>query len=933
MTVPLSTYRVQLGAAFPLAAAQAVADYLDDLGVDAVYTSPILKAARGSTHGYDVVDPSSVDPVLGGEEALVAWADDLARRGMKRIVDFVPNHVGVATGENAWWNDVLENGRCSLFAGFFDIDWDPPKRALAGRVLLPILGRPYAAALEEGELRVGRQGAAFFVTYADHRLPLSPTTLPALLHDAARATSAAETWFEALKFVADALQAVPAACNGERAARLARARTKDAAMHRLGELFRQAPGAALAVDLAMERFNGKRGDRATFDALDALLQDQNYRISDWRVAPDEINYRRFFDVSDLAAVRMEDPEVFAAMHGVVLRLVADRRIDGLRLDHTDGLRDPAAYFVTLRQALAGGGCQEPGRGAYVVAEKILQPGEELPRAWRIDGTTGYDFLALLNGLWLDPSGEPALSEIHGTETGSSASYEATLWGSKRLVIRSILSSEIHALAHALEELAGERRRSRDFTLRLLTRALTEVLAAMGVYRTYVRADGSREARDEGHVKRATARAKTQNPDLDPTVLDFTEDMILLRTREDISPAQRAAQVTFAMRFQQLSGSVMAKGAEDTAFYRYIRLLAQNEVGAHPATFGTTTAEFHAASVQRRELRKGSMLATSTHDTKRGEDTRARLAVLSEIPEVWRARVAEWNVLAARHETRLADRTAPSAHDRYYFHQAMVGALPYEDALRISDDFIRRACEHMAKATKEAKRETTWAQPDYPYDEAVKRFVTGMLRDPVYAAGLRGFVHSIAPAGASNALGQLMLKLTSPGVPDVYQGTELWSFDFCDPDNRRPVDFALRRQRLATLKAAETTPQFAAELLRMFEDGGIKMHVCRTLLRLRRAHRDLFLEGTYTPIEAGDRIVAFERKGGGRRLVAVCARHVSRLTSGKKTQWAIGNVWESAKLSVPAGELVDVLTGRTLVSSGEMALRDVLRVLPLAVLAG
>jgi (1->4)-alpha-D-glucan 1-alpha-D-glucosylmutase len=933
MTIPPSTYRLQLHAGFPFGEALRVVDYLDDLGVGAVYTSPILRAATGSMHGYDLVDPSRVDPALGGEEAFAEWADELARRGLGRIVDFVPNHVGVATGENAWWNDVLQNGQCSLFADFFDIDWDPPKRALHGRVLLPILAKPYGEVLEHGELRVRHEGAAFFVDYGDHHLPLSPGSLPILLRDAIDSFTAADpnrearAAPEALREIADALDSLPSGADHDR--RAARARSKDTLERRLARLLDEQPAAAEAVDAATRRLNGVVGDRSTFEALDALLQAQNYRLSDWRVAPDEINYRRFFDVSGLAAVRMEDPDVFAAMHGLVLRLAANGRIDGLRLDHTDGLREPAAYFAKLRRALGEACGTDAGLGLYVVAEKILERGEQLPRAWRIDGTTGYDFLGLVNGLWVDPSGERALSEIHRAQTGVTASYAATTWGAKRLVMRTILSSEIHALAQALEHLAGGRRRSRDFTLRVLTRGLVEILAALEVYRTYVRADGGRETADEASVRAATARAKKQNPGLE-SVLEFIEDMMLLRAREDVSVDQRAAQVSFGMRVQQLSGSVMAKGVEDTAFYRYSRLLSLNEVGSQPHAFGTSALEFHVANVQRRELWKGSMLTTSTHDTKRAEDARARLAVLSEMPEVWRARLGEWNVLAAPHLTTRGDASIPSAADRYYFYQAVVGGLPYGDLLRLSDDFIHRACDHMAKATKETKRETSWTRPDAAYDEAVQRFTSGMLRDPVFSACLRGFVHAIAAVGASNALGQAMLKLASPGVPDVYQGTEFWAFDFCDPDNRRPVDFALRRKCLADLRATPTTPSFAVDLLRRFEDGAIKMHVCRTLLHLRRAHPALFIDGSYIPIEAGERVIAFSRQGGGRHLVAVCARRISKLTSGTD-RWAIGKVWGDARLPVAPGSYVDVLTGRTLVSSGEIALRDVLEVLPLAVL--
>jgi (1->4)-alpha-D-glucan 1-alpha-D-glucosylmutase len=939
MGAPSSTYRLQLSARFPFAAAQAIAGYLSDLGVGAVYTSPILRPARGSSHGYDLVDPTQIDPALGGEEAFTAWADDLGARGMARIVDFVPNHVGVATGENAWWNDVLQNGACSLFADFFDIDWEPPKRALHGKVLLPVLARPYGEAIERGDLRLGYEGGCFFVTYADRRLPVSPTSVAPLLREAAHACcgeaadhGADEARLE-LEAMAAAVEALPTSMETSHDRRVARAKGRDALERRLHTLVSDSEVAARAVQDAVARRNGQQGARASFDALDALLQAQCYRLSDWRVAPEEVNYRRFFDVSDLAAVRMEEPGVFAAMHWLVLRLVAAGRIDGLRLDHTDGLSDPGAYFVQLRRALADAcGGAEAGRGIYVVAEKVLGNEETLPRAWPIDGTTGYDFLGHVGGLWVDPKGESRLTAIHQAQTGQGASFPATAWASKRLVMRRLLWSEVTRLAQALEVLAGGRRRSRDFTLRTLSRALVETLAALDVYRTYVRPDGSREASDERRVQAATARARRQSPDIDPAVFTFIEDMALLRVREDVGGEQRAAQVRFGMHLQQLSGAVMAKGVEDTAFYRHVPLLSLNEVGAHPDLFGTSIADFHADGVRRRELWKGSMLATSTHDTKRAEDARARLAVLSEIPEAWREELDHWNALAASHLTPGGsgkNGDAPSAADQYYFHQSMVGALPYEDLLGISDDFIERASEHMTKATREAKRETSWGQPDARYDLAVQRFVRGMLRDPIYSARLRCFVHHISAAGASNALGQLVLKLTAPGVPDVYQGTELWTFDFCDPDNRRPVDYALRRRRLSALPE-QPTPHLAAELLRRFEDGTIKLHVCRTLLRLRRALPAFFRDGSYAPIDAGEDVVAFERQGGGRRLVVACARFPMRRTGGA-VRWALGRAWREARIAVAPGQFVDVLTGEKLPCDGELALRDVFEVLPVTAL--
>ncbi len=933
MRPPSSTYRLQLHAGVTLHDARAIADYLDDLGVGAVYLSPVLQAQSGSTHGYDLVDPSRVDEALGGEEAFVAWADDLARRGMGRIIDFVPNHMGVASGENAWWNDVLEDGPQSPYADFFDIDWNSPKASLHDTILLPVLGAPYGQVLEQGELRVARDGGAFCIAYFDHRWPVGPQSVSGLLRAATGALPPGDAYGNELASIAAAFARLPDCRHAPRDRRRGRARDRHALKLRLRSFLDSAPPAASVVDAVVHRFNGAAGVPRSFDALDALLLEQSYRLADWHVGAEEINYRRFFDVSGLAAVRMEDPEVFAASHALVLRLLGEGRLDGIRLDHTDGLCDPAGYFQRLQDAAAGAMASGGRSGLYLVAEKILESSEALPCGWKIDGTTGYDFLADVGGLWVDPSAEAAMTHVYREVTGETAGFDAIAADARRAVLSSDLASEVNLLAQALERLAVGRRRSRDLTLRSLAAAVLETLAAFPVYRTFVRSDRPPEPRDESHVKMAIARAKRRRPELTTMAFDFLEDMLLLRRREPVSDEERAAQVGFCMRFQQVSGPVMAKGVEDTAYYRYPRLLSLNEVGGHPGIFGTPTARFHAANVDRRERWKGSMIATSTHDTKRGEDARARLAVLSELPDAWRSRGMAWEEIARTHQ---GSDPAVTASDRYYFYQSVVGALPFGLTWgdRLPDEFVRRACEHMAKATKEEKRETRWTQPDEAYDEAVQRFTAGMLGDPRFAADVTAFVASIARAGVTNSLGQIALKLTSPGVPDVYQGTELWCLDFCDPDNRRPVDFERRRAWLRQLRASDDRTRAAAAELDRFEDGRIKMRVCHALLRMRRELPGLFLDGPYDRLEASapfeEHVVAFVREGAGRRLVTAATRHSLTLVKGAE-RWSVGDAWGDASLDVPAGRYDDVLTGRSLTSEGSLAVRDLFEVLPVAVL--
>jgi (1->4)-alpha-D-glucan 1-alpha-D-glucosylmutase len=926
---PTSTYRLQLHAGFTLMDALRIADYLGELGVGAVYVSPVLRAQRGSTHGYDLVDPSLIDPALGGKDAFDAWADDLARRGMLRIVDFVPNHMGVGSGENPWWNDVLEDGPSSPYADFFDIDWRPPKAALADKVLLPVLGAQYGEVLERGELSVGRAGGSFFVAYFDHRWPLSPASVRAVLRDAAAPLSAREPYAEELTSLVAALARLPDGRNATRSARTTRARERERIKVRLAAVLESAPEAAAAVEDGMHRVN------VSVDALDGVLREQSYRLADWRVAAEEINYRRFFDVNELAAIRVEHPDVFEAMHALVLRLIAQGRIDGIRLDHTDGLYDPAAYFERLERATKAVRRAPDEGGVYVVAEKILEAGEALPRAWRIDGTTGYDFLADVNGLWVDPTGKAAMTRLCAEVTGDAAGFEEVATDGKRAILRSNLASEVDMLAQSLERLASARRSSRDFTLRSLTTALIETLVAFPVYRTYLQPGGAREPGDEAHVRTAIASAKRQSPELSTTVFDFLEDMLLLRARERVGEDERAAQVAFCTRFQQLSGPVMAKGVEDTAFYRYARLLSLNEVGGRPSAFGTRLADFHARNADRHARGGSSMLATSTHDTKRGEDARARLAVLSECPDRWRSYVVAWEAIA-RSSASPGDDPALTAADRYYFYQAVVASLPL-GSRPAEPDFVRRACEHMAKATKEKKQETRWTPPNEPYDRAVQRFTKGMLEDARFSESLVAFVASIRRAGATNSLAQVVLKLTSPGVADTYQGAELWCFDFCDPDNRRPVDYDLRRAHLASLrrdadKADERA--LAAGLLDGFEDGRIKMMICRTLLRLRRDAPSLVVGGSYEELRASghaeEHVVAFAREGCGRRLVTATARWSQALVHGAD-RWSLGDAWGDGRLPLAAGQYLEVLTGQVLTSAGSVALRDLFAVLPVAVL--
>ncbi|HXX66078.1 MAG TPA: glycogen debranching protein GlgX [Polyangiaceae bacterium] len=900
---PTSTYRVQLSGRFPVDQATSIVSYLDRLGAGAVYASPCLRAQRGSEHGYDVVDHRTLNPEIGTVEQYHAWTDAIRRRGMSHIFDFVPNHVGIGSGENHWWTDVLESGPSSLYADFFDIEWDSAERILRGKVLLPVLGRQFGEELDDGKLSITRDGGALWVAYYDRRFPASPRSYAQVLERAAASLSVSEDDSIRLELesIMAAVRHLPGARTREIFERRERAREKEVIKRRLGDACARSVELARAVDEAVKSIS------ASPERLERFLGDQNYRLSYWRVAADEINYRCFFDINELAAIRMEDAAVFSAAHSLLLDLIASGRVTGLRLDHTDGLYDPQAYFQALqdaiREALARRG-QDDVTPTYVIAEKILEADEELPRPWAISGTTGYDFLAAVNALWVDARAERAFNDIYARFTGCDVDYERVALQSKRDVMAETFSGEIHVLANALKDVAEATRHARDFTLASLVRAIQEMIAALDVYRTYVRPDGTREPSDELRIRAATERAKRHNPIMDPSIFDFLREVLLIENRGE-------AAVRFAMRFQQLTGPIMAKGIEDTALYRYGRLLSLNEVGCAPARFGSTAAELHAHNARILARWPMSMTTTTTHDTKRSEDVRARLSVLSEIPDRWSELVARLVELTRPLVGRVDGLPAPSPADVYFFVQNVVGAWPYE-RLRpgaMTDAFRDRLSAYMAKAVHEAKVRSSWTHPNTAYDQAVRRFVERAFSLEAFVDRVDEFVRTIATYGASNSLATLALRLASPGVPDVYQGCELWDLSLVDPDNRRAVDYARRRLALEDLVSrGSPTPALARELVERFGDGLVKLHLTRTGLKLRRSAPDLFLQGAYDPIESGEHVVAFERTHASRRLVCIVPRLTWRLTRGA-TPWALGDVWGQQRIVLGRpGRFTNALSG-------------------------
>lgn len=907
----LSTYRLQLQPGFGFDEAAACLDYLQDLGITHVYCSPYLQAEPGSTHGYNLVDPARFNEELGGAEGFARFVAALRSRGMGHVLDFVPNHMGIGR-DNERWEDVLENGRCARSADTFDIEWDPATEQLRGRVLLPVLGAQYGETLEKGELTLHRRGGTFVVQYYERTWPLSPSSWGPLLDRALSAFDVADDDPRRLELLSirTALGHLPGTEESDPARRSERDREKEIVKRRLAQACEDAE-VARAVDRAVTELDGD------LLAKDALLMEQPYRLAYWRVATEEINYRRFFDVNDLAAVRMEDGEVWEYFHALPLRLWAEGQLDGLRLDHLDGIRDPAGYLEKLGARLREHG---GGRASWVVAEKILGRGEPLP-AWEVDGTTGYDFLAQVGGVFVDPESADAFDAVYRRSTGDGRTFAEHALEGKRLIMRASLSSEVNMLAQRLSRIAARDLRYRDFTRATLRRVIVETMAAFPVYRTYLREGAPASPQDRAHLARALRLAKRRNPEIDASCFAFLGTILLAPAEEGSSPEA----VDFALRFQQATAPVMAKGVEDTAFYTYPRFLALNEVGGSPEHFGTTPEELHAANAARARSSPRAMLATSTHDTKRGEDVRARLAVLSELPEEWEKWTAGFFEVAEHYLTEVEEELGPAREDQYAFFQTALGAYPMDGAL---DGFADRLAGYAVKAAREAKRRTSWLRPESAYEDALDHFVRGMLGDPRFARELAAAAARIAVHGASNGLAMTLLKVTSPGVPDHYQGSDLWNLRLVDPDNRAIVDFEALR---AAGRSAEEASWGA--LRDGFSDGRIKQRVLRAALRARRAMPGFFVGGAYQPLDVPRDAFAFAREAGGQRCVCAVTRFPFARTGGEP-RFAIGSAWKDGEtVHTGPGVFRDALTGarHQVETRGDLPLEQAFATLPVALL--
>src|SRR5258708_2375766 len=800
--IPRATYRLQLNRDFTFNQATDIAPYLSALGISHCYISPCLKARAVSIHGYDIVDHNSLNPEIGSAEDFDRLVTTLHEHGMGLILDIVPNHMGVMGTDNAWWLDVLENGEASIYANFFDIDWRPLKDELHGKVLVPVLHDHYGVVLESGELKLGfhAERGEFDIYYRDHRFPVNPWEYPRILEYAAGelVTQLGEQNPDLLEMqsLITAFGHLPAREGATNGSIVERNRDKEIHKRRLAELSARAPKIIAAIQRAIDLMNGTAGDPASFDKLHELIKGQAFRLANWRVAFDDINYRRFFDSNDLAGIRMEDETLFETTHRLVLKMVAEGKVDGLRIDHPDGLYDPAQYFERLQRAVAKA-ANSSGKGdegsRYVVIEKILAGSEKLPAAWPVSGTTGYDFANLVNGLFVDPAAEARLERVYRNFISDDIEVDDLAYRCRKLIVRVALASEVNVLANQLMRIASSKRRTCDFTLNGLRDALTEIVASFPVYRTYVSPSGVSDT-DVHYISAAVTAAKLRSPAADTSIFDFVGDVLLTRIADGQDAAYRNAVTTFAIRFQQFSSPVMAKGLEDTAFYRYNRLVSLNEVGGDLRRFGTTTAAFHRANQERMRDWPHTMLATSTHDSKRAEDVRARIDVLSEMPGPWRLRVRDWRVFNRIHKRMINGRRVPSPNDEYLLYQTLIGACPSKayDSAEEWRVFCERIEAYMLKAIREAKQNTSWINPNSDYEAAVSSFVRALLTPGKTNKLLHDFVpfqKRIARLGVWNTLSQTLLKLTCPGVPHIYQRNDLLEFSLVDPDHSQPVHYS------------------------------------------------------------------------------------------------------------------------------------------------
>ncbi|NIO16526.1 MAG: malto-oligosyltrehalose synthase [Deltaproteobacteria bacterium] len=927
MHVPAATYRIQFSPSFTFGDARRIVPYLGSLGISHLYASPIFRAGKGSTHGYDVVDQNRVNPELGdpGDFAeLVGW---VKRNGLSWLQDFIPNHMAFH-GENPMLADLLEKGKRSRYADCFDVVWDHPYQSIRGRILAPFLGRFYSECLEDGEILLAFGESGLSIRYHDHAFPLRIESYAHVFsrnpHPPGENPDGDDgAWSEYLE-LAELMRSV-AADPGKEVVDEEAVSIKEG----LWSLYSRSGRIREHIDGLLRAYAGEKGKPESFTPLDRLLSEQHFRLSFWKVATEEINYRRFFNINDLISVRVEDEKVFHRTHALMFKLTGEGTVSGLRIDHIDGLYDPAAYLQKVRGHIGD---------AYLVVEKILEPGESLPPSWPVEGTTGYDYLNAVNGLFCRVESGPEFSRIYSRFAGVRAPYDELLYEKKKLILERHMAGDVDNLAHLLKSVSGRYRYGSDITLYGLKRAILEVMAFFPVYRTYLHS-GTLSGEDRKRVQLAVKNAIARNSAY-LNELKLIERFLLLEGADHLQAEEREEWIHFIMRFQQFTGPLMAKGFEDTLLYVYNRLLSLNEVGGAPDTFGTRRDDFHRFLEKRMAFWPHSMNATSTHDTKRGEDVRSRINVLSEIPREWEGAVKKWARLNRWKKKRAGDIRVPDKNDEYFLYQTVVGALPSEE--EEYPRFVMRLKEYLIKAVREAKIHTAWLKPDLEYEENFLAFVDAVLAPSDksrFMERMAEFQKKVAYCGMFNSLSQTLIKITSPGVPDFYQGSELWELHLVDPDNRRPVDFEKRIGYLAEIRSRERDDLsgLIEELTHSMEDGRIKLFLIYRALRARRENEALFRDGGYTRLDTAgdfeDHLVAFARSAGDSFSVTVAPRFLTALT-GENSLPHGREVWGDTSFLLPDGfprTFEDAITGRIIEGGTAPYVGDVLSHFPAALL--
>ncbi|OPX97913.1 MAG: Maltooligosyl trehalose synthase [Syntrophorhabdus sp. PtaB.Bin006] len=962
--IPVATYRLQFNKEFGFAQAKAIIGYLHDLGIADIYASPYFKARKGSLHGYDIIDHAMLNPEIGTEGEYDELIDELHRYGMGQVLDVVPNHMCIAGKENAWWMDVLENGMSSSYADFFDIEWEPVQEELTNKVLLPILGDQYGTILENQKLVLSFEEGFFYVNYYDNKFPVRPKThiliLGHRIDELEASTPDGDPGFMELLSIITALKHLPLYTERQEERVAERVREREVIKKRLLMLYRENPRIQAFVDENVVLFNGTKGDPSSFDLLDGLLQQQVYRLSYWSVATEEINYRRFFDVNSLAAIRMENPRVFTETNRLLFGLIRNGKVTGLRIDHPDGLYNPTQYFEDLQRSCFthamlgyterlkddmglpyGQSYMESevnkryeemqadnpqAKPFYIVGEKILTKSERMPEEWPIYSTTGYVFLNSLNGIFVETRNAKAFDRLYSAFARSSSDYQDLVYRNKKLIMEVAMASEINTLGYRLNRLSEKSRYTRDLTLNSLTKALVEVIAFFPVYRTYINGVDVKE-RDRQYIDVAVSRAKRHNPAISRSIFDFLRDVILLRFPKYSGDDDRTEWLDFVMRFQQITGPVMAKGVEDTTFYVYNRLVSLNEVGGSPDRFGTSLDTFHGQNIERGKFWPHALITTSTHDSKRGEDVRARINVLSEIPLLWREHIAAWSKLNRRKKVVVDGQPVPDRNEEYLLYQTLIGSWPAGSSSDTAQFqmYKQRIKDYMVKAIREAKINSSWISPNTLYEEAILVFIETVLNyspDNRFLPHFLPFQELISFYGRYNSLAQALLKITSPGVPDFYQGSELWDFTLVDPDNRRPVDYNVRKAMLeAIIKRESEIPliQLAREIMAGWVDGRIKLYTTYKALNYRKAHRLVFEKGEYRFLQVmGEKerhVCAFARRLGDTAAIAAVPRFLMTLAGGSDPVFPGKDAWADSVVALPADgtdiKYRNIFTGETL----------------------